>query len=132
MRDSGYTSHVGDIDLSGVNPLATVTALAERSVALIAARAHLSIDLTTKNGTLNANSQPRIAPPEASAQLRMLRDATESIGWRFTELLCGKFRLTTLGGKLSEYAAISRGTQFPMEMMLTIEIRRGTKGMTRT
>ncbi|TGZ83644.1 FAD/NAD(P)-binding domain-containing protein [Ascodesmis nigricans] len=48
----------------GVNPFATITALAERSVALVAKKHGLKIDLETKNGLLDPlRGKPRVVFP---------------------------------------------------------------------
>ena len=50
-------------DNEGVNPIATVTALAERSLALLAEKYAFSINLGTRNGNLDVNSVPRVSKP---------------------------------------------------------------------
>jgi hypothetical protein len=105
----------------GVNPLATITALSERSVQLLAKNSGLSIDLDTKNGVLDSHSSPKVS--------RKLRkhcgtDKTEatSIGWQFTESLSGKFYLGPSKESIGLSDRFRNGSSCDMQMLLTIDI----------
>lgn len=79
----------------GVNPFATITALAERSVGLICERQGWGIDLTTRNGELDLlNSKPRMHRPLANdleVAKAQIVDATRDgeTGVRFAEVMEG-------------------------------------------
>jgi hypothetical protein len=79
-------------DSSGVNPLATITALAERSVELIATRNGFTID-HSKNGKLDVFGKPtQYFPltPDMIAAHKVIRSAGLSGGGiRFTEVMDG-------------------------------------------
>lgn len=77
----------------GVNPFATITALAERSLDCLAAKYGMAIDLETKNGKLDlVNGKPRVRWPLTEemkeAQESILAAAGES-GVRFAEVMDG-------------------------------------------
>ncbi|KOS39234.1 hypothetical protein ACN38_g9926 [Penicillium nordicum] len=71
----------------GVNPLATISALSERSVNLITERSGLSIDLETNNQPLNAYSKPSVSWDSQGQQ--DTKKGPQSIGWQFTEIMHG-------------------------------------------
>ncbi|KIK66211.1 hypothetical protein GYMLUDRAFT_38025 [Collybiopsis luxurians FD-317 M1] len=75
----------------GVNPLATITALAERSVHLIAQQKGWKIDLATKNGKLDLFGTPaRSFPltPDMEGIVNTTNSPTDG-GMRFTEIMDG-------------------------------------------
>ena len=78
----------------GVNPFATITALAERSVMAAAKRAGLHIDYKTKNGTLDLYGPPAVSQPMAR-ELSLAHDLitkstrAKTQGVQFTELMSG-------------------------------------------
>lgn len=76
----------------GVNPFATITALAERSVHLIALSKGLHIDTATKNGRLNLFGTPTrsisLTPAMVQAQNTINLSKTSG-GVRFTETMQG-------------------------------------------
>ncbi|KAL0568713.1 hypothetical protein V5O48_013266, partial [Marasmius crinis-equi] len=75
----------------GVNPLATITALAERSVHLIARQKGWEIDLTTKNGKLDLFGTPaRSFPltPDMAGIANAMNTPTDG-GMQFTEIMDG-------------------------------------------
>jgi hypothetical protein len=78
----------------GVNPFATITALAERSVEAAAERAGVRIDYHTQNGVLDLYSRPRHPHPlDESRRTAFLtiKDAKDSSaqGIEFTEVMAG-------------------------------------------
>lgn len=78
-------------DNEGVNPIATITALAERSLTLLAKKYAFSIDLETRNGNLDVNSLPRVSKPlhPHPDKATAITKGAENIGWQFTEVLDG-------------------------------------------
>ncbi|KAJ7097404.1 hypothetical protein C8R44DRAFT_949487 [Mycena epipterygia] len=76
----------------GVNPLATITALAERSVDLIANNNGLTID-RSKNGRLDLFGKPAmyfaLTPEMAAASEKIRSERLSEGGIRFTEVLAG-------------------------------------------
>ncbi|KAK5676539.1 hypothetical protein LTS10_010840 [Elasticomyces elasticus] len=78
----------------GVNPLATITALAERSVRFAAERAGITIDYDSRNGTLDLFGQPRHFP-QMAGNLKTAYDtikaaaASDAQGIQFTEVMSG-------------------------------------------
>lgn len=85
----------------GVNPFATITALAERSVAHAAKNLNITIDYDTKNGLLDLFGKPQHAPMqlqsystqnrEVNAATKMIDDCKDSkiSGFGFTEVMEG-------------------------------------------
>ncbi|KAF7926366.1 uncharacterized protein EAE98_006661 [Botrytis deweyae] len=85
----------------GVNPFATITALAERSVAHAAKNLNLSIDYDTSNGVLDLFGEPKYAPMQLQSygtQNFEVEEATKMIdesensktsGFGFTEVMEG-------------------------------------------
>ncbi|GKZ48512.1 hypothetical protein AbraIFM66951_000584 [Aspergillus brasiliensis] len=110
----------------GVNPMATIIALAERSVELIAKRREFSIDTDTPNGTLDASSQRMISRNVAHG----FQDTDKSyhllspIGWQFTEVLDGHIYLQSNDVGFDTCEALGRGSSCTMRMFLTVEICR--------
>ncbi|KXG53031.1 uncharacterized protein PGRI_000810 [Penicillium griseofulvum] len=111
----------------GVNPLATISALSERSVNLLAERSRLSIDLKTKNQPLNAYSKPSVSWDYQEHQDRT-KEAPQSIGWQFTETMHGYI---SMGSDIESFALsekVGKGSSCAMRMFLTIEICRREEG----
>lgn len=113
--------------LTGVNPLATISALSERSVNLITERSGLSIDLETNNQPLNAYSKPSVSWDSQGQQ--DTKKGPQSIGWQFTEIMHGYI---SMGSEIGDFALSERagkGSSCAMRMFLTIELcrRRGKK-----
>ncbi|KAI2894196.1 CAZyme family AA3 [Aspergillus niger] len=78
----------------GVNPFATITAFAERSVEMVARRRNIAIDYNTKNGQLDMFGTPAYRSPQdaETAQLAYrLAKATENqnAGVVFSEIMNG-------------------------------------------
>lgn len=110
--------------LLGVNPLATITALAERSVALVAEESGLEIDLETSNGDLDIDSRPRVSRYKGSLDGKGLI----STGWQFTEALEGY--ISVPGGSSFEISEREgKGSSSAIRMLLTVEIQRRVQGM---
>jgi hypothetical protein len=105
----------------GVNPLATITALSERSVSYLAKRSGLSIDLETKNGVLDSYSNPRISRNHGDHEDNIKRESN-SIGWRFTETLCGQVFMGARKKDLGRFDKVGKGPSCAMRMFLTIEL----------
>jgi hypothetical protein len=113
--------------LAGVNPLATISALSERSVSLIAERSGLSIDLETENQPLNAYSKPSVSWDCQNHQ-NSTKKAPQSIGWQFTEIMHGHVRMGSEIGSFAVAERVGKGASCSMWMFLTVEIcRRGGK-----
>ncbi|KAL5350902.1 hypothetical protein ACLOAV_004475 [Pseudogymnoascus australis] len=78
----------------GVNPFATITALAERSVELVARKQGINIDFETKNGILNLFGRPSfpvLDNTDLQATEEIISDATDNqtSGIGFTEVMSG-------------------------------------------
>lgn len=112
--------------MAGVNPLATISALSERSVSLIAERSGLSIDLETENRSLNAHSKPSVSWDCQNHQ-KSTKKAPQSIGWQFTEIMHGHIRMGPEIGSFTVSERIGKGASCSMRMFLTVKICRGGK-----
>ncbi|CEJ56572.1 hypothetical protein PMG11_02774 [Penicillium brasilianum] len=112
----------------GVNPLATISALSERSLGLITKRAGLAIDFESKNDILKAGSKPKVSRSHYNPR-RSIRQTCKSISWQFTENLFGYFsdRLGDRDPSVSEI--LGRGSSCAMRVLATIEIWRQEKGL---
>ncbi|KAL4811603.1 hypothetical protein BDW67DRAFT_179441 [Aspergillus spinulosporus] len=113
----------------GINPLATITALAERSVALVADARGLKIDLETRNGDIDTYSQRRVSRSNNS-HTKTNRDYV-SIGGHFTESLKGHVAVPS---SCESYAVAERegkGCSSTMSILLTVEIHRRVEANTR-
>ncbi|KAJ0161741.1 hypothetical protein CTA2_5668, partial [Colletotrichum tanaceti] len=82
----------------GVNPFATITALAERSVEKVAEEFHINIDLKTKNGSLNLFAEPahnQFKQEDDNIQVARVREIIKTArddktpGIAFTEMMDG-------------------------------------------
>lgn len=104
-----------------MNPLATISALSERSVDLIAKKNGLSIDLMSRNEPLDINSTPKVSNDNQYRQ-----DSTElgpsSIGWQFTEALSGHIYIGPNFKHDELFEDMGRDYSCAMQMLLTIEI----------
>jgi hypothetical protein len=118
-----------DDDL-GANPLATISALAERSLALLAERSKLSIDLETRNGNLDACSKPMVSRPYQyrANEAKNINEGAQSIGWQFTEILKGHICVNPNIEDFAVSETSGKGSSCAMQMCLTIEICRKSKG----
>ncbi|KAF9890820.1 hypothetical protein FE257_005391 [Aspergillus nanangensis] len=128
---------LGDANMSrngmgsdGVNPLATITALAERSVDLLSQKYGFIIDTETPNGSLNGGSQARIS--NFSTHSSTIKEATMAnipIGWQFSEVLRGNVWLTPedMNYATSKNTGKNGGKiAWPIQMNLTMELRRSS------
>jgi hypothetical protein len=104
-----------------VNPLATISALSERSVSLVTKKAGLSIDFKTLNGPLDAKSKPKVCRDSENSQSNIEKNSN-SIGWQFTEALSGNIYMgpDVKNFELSE--SMGKGSSCAMQMFLTIQI----------
>ncbi|KAL4894560.1 FAD/NAD(P)-binding domain-containing protein [Aspergillus ambiguus] len=114
----------------GVNPLATITALAERSVSLVAEGSGTLIDLETGNRTLEYGSTPMVSRPKSSEHGNDRDDPYDSIGWQFTEVLDGYISIQPSTVSIEACEAIGKASSSTMRMALTVVIchKRGTLG----
>ncbi|KUM59825.1 hypothetical protein ACN42_g7321 [Penicillium freii] len=92
----------------GVNPLATISALSERSVNLITERSGLSIDLETNNQPLNAYSKPCVSWDYQGQQ--DTKKGPQSIGWQFTEIMHGA-ALKIVDGTVDFFAPLEENAE---------------------
>ncbi|CAI7568320.1 unnamed protein product [Penicillium glandicola] len=106
----------------GVNPLATISALSERSVSLITEKSGLSIDLETENQPLNADSKPSVSWDFQDQD--STKRAPQSIGWQFTEIMHGYISMGSNIGNFALSERVGKGSSCAMRMFLTIEICR--------
>ncbi|KAL3470296.1 FAD/NAD(P)-binding domain-containing protein [Aspergillus californicus] len=115
----------------GVNPLAAITALAERSVALLAEQSGVSVDLETRNGSLDVDSRPRVShlPDHRSDRSHnKFKDEYGSTGWQFTESLEGYVGVPSNVSDFHVSEEEGKGSSSAMKMVLTVEIQRRTHG----
>ena len=110
----------------GVNPLATISALAERSLVLLSEKLAFSIDMDTRNGDLDADSQPMVSRLHQACpkHVKGIEESAESIGWQFTEVLNGNF---CVNPKIKDFVVsenTGKGSSCAMQIYLTIEIFR--------
>jgi hypothetical protein len=114
----------------GANPLATISALAERSLALLAERSKLSIDLETRNGNLHACSKPMVSRPCQSRanEAENIKGGAQSIGWQFTEILKGHICIDSNIEDFAVSETSGKRSSCAMQMYLTVEICRKSKG----
>jgi hypothetical protein len=113
--------------LVGINPLATITALAERSVALVAEERGMEIDLETTNGDIDAYSQRRVSHSDSS-RTETNRDYV-STGWHFTESLEGHVAVPSSCASYAVAEREGKGCSSTMSILLTVEIYRRVEGM---
>ncbi|GLA98439.1 hypothetical protein AtubIFM57143_006381 [Aspergillus tubingensis] len=110
----------------GVNPMATITALAERSIDLISKKRQFFIDTDTPNGRLGVYSQPMVSRrvEHGFQKAAKVDQAPLSIGWQFSEVLDGHIYMQSndLGSDACE--TLGRSSSCTMRMFLTIEICR--------
>ncbi|KAL4772074.1 hypothetical protein BDW60DRAFT_222698 [Aspergillus nidulans var. acristatus] len=112
----------------GINPLATITALAERSVALVAEERGMEIDLETTNGDIDAYSQRRVSHSDSS-RTETNRDYV-STGWHFTESLEGHVAVPSSCASYAVAEREGKGCSSTMSILLTVEIYRRVEGGT--
>ena len=111
----------------GVNPLATITALSERSVQLLVKKTGLSIDFATKNGVLDTYSKPRVSRnPQIPNETMNIE--TNPIGWQFTETLYGHIYMRAKDKVLGRSGKVEKGSSCAMRILLTIDICQPQKG----
>jgi hypothetical protein len=109
----------------GVNPFATITALAERSVEHVAAKRGIKIDYETKNGLLNLFGPPAkqlSLTPDLKAAIEIIEDAKRSTnsGTEFTEVMEGFIHV---GGEIEDFAVAeetARGASSSARFFLSV------------
>ncbi|KAK6342288.1 hypothetical protein TWF718_007691 [Orbilia javanica] len=94
----------------GVNPLATITAFAERSVELVAKKYRINIDYRTKNGTLDVFGSPAHAQSRDAVMQKVanaIRNAAENdkSGIGFSEVMSGYIHL---GADVADFDVAAR------------------------
>jgi hypothetical protein len=112
---------------SGVNPLATISALAERTSALLAEKYNFSIDLKTQNGNVDYNSTPRLNRSRLH-DAKIANGIGESVGWQFTEVLKGRISIS-VDGDLGVPGSRGKSSSCAMTASLTIDLYK-SKGTT--
>ncbi|KAL4744451.1 hypothetical protein BDW72DRAFT_209007 [Aspergillus terricola var. indicus] len=112
----------------GINPLATITALAERSVALVAEAKGMNIDMETKNGDIDTNTRRRVSRSKSS-HTETNRDYV-STGWHFTESLDGHVAVPSSCASYAVAENEGKGCSSKMRVLLTVEVHRRVGGST--
>ncbi|KAF3387489.1 hypothetical protein F1880_001180 [Penicillium rolfsii] len=111
----------------GVNPLATISALSERSLSLITEKAGLTIDLERRNGILEPNSKPEVSRSRSDPH-HSIRQNFKSTGWQFTENLFGYFSDKSGDRDFSISESLGKGSSCAMRILATIQLWREEKG----
>lgn len=117
-------------DNGGVNPMATITALAERSLALLAEKYMFSINLETRNANLDVNSVPRVSKPlhPHLDKAAIITKGAKSIGWQFTEVLDGYIDINPGREDFAVHESRGKSSSCAMLAYLTVEIFCNSKG----
>ncbi|KAL4940401.1 hypothetical protein BDV06DRAFT_20342 [Aspergillus oleicola] len=109
----------------GVNPLATITALAERTIDLLAQEKGHTVDLVTENGNIDRDSRPRITLRNGNYE----NDSDYApTGWQFTEALDGHVSTPTRTSEPLVAEEVGRGSASMIRMTLTVDIHRRVRG----
>ncbi|KAK8242173.1 hypothetical protein IWZ00DRAFT_443295 [Phyllosticta capitalensis] len=107
----------------GVNPFATITALAERSIDLLALQRGWAID-QTPNGRLDLFGKPKrsfsLTPEMVNAQ-SLARLAPKSGGVRFTEILEGHLHIGDNIGDFAVAESVAKGSSSSARLYLSVE-----------
>jgi len=109
----------------GVNPLATITALAERSVEVVAARKGIKIDYETKNGLLNLfgpSAKSLALTPDLELAVKTIEQAKKekTLGTGFTEVMEGHIYA---GGDIQDFnvaAQVAKGNSSSARFFLSV------------
>jgi hypothetical protein len=109
----------------GVNPFATITALAERSVEHVAAKRGIKIDYDTKNGVLDLFGPPGRSLPVTPAlqyatQIIEESQKSNALGTAFTEVMDGYIYA---GGDIEDFnvaAEVARGVSSSARIFLSV------------
>lgn len=108
-----------------MNPLATITALAERSVHLISLKNGWEVDLKTKNGRLDLFGEPKRSFPltpdmiEASKAIKSL--CPTDGGVRLTEVMDGHIHI---GADIEDFAVaenVAKGASSSARFYLSVD-----------
>jgi len=97
---------------------------------LLAEKSKLSIDLETRNGNLDTGSTPMVSRPcqYRVNEAKNIKEGARSIGWQFTEIFKGHFRVNSNIEDFVVSETSGKGSSCEMQMYLTIEIYRKSKG----
>lgn len=111
--------------LQGVNPFATITALVERSVDVIAKKDGLNV-ATSKNGRLNLFGRPARSfalAPDIVASRKGTHSASSSEGGvRFTEILDGHIHI---GDSIDDFRIaenVAKGAASSARLYITVDV----------
>lgn len=104
----------------GVNPLATITALAERSCELFTREKQWSVD-ETENGTLDLFGEPRVCHAHSSDLSHYDGSKADSAGIRFTEIMEGFIHI---GGNITDFDVahnVAKGASSLASLYITVD-----------
>lgn len=109
-----------------VNPLATISALAERSLDRIAQQYNYSINMSSTNGDLDVSSEPSVSTHDLHNPQDHpdIHEPSRSIGWQFTEVLVGYISMQRNNVDFTVAEALGKSASSEMRMFLTVEICR--------
>lgn len=104
----------------GINPFATITALAERTCDLLIIEKSLAID-ETENGILDLFGPPKISNPIPSYLKEYKAQSSDNVGVRFTEIMDGYIHI---GDNISDFEAaydVAKGASSSASLYLTVD-----------
>jgi hypothetical protein len=107
----------------GINPFATITALAERSCDLLIKEKKWTVD-ETENGTLDLFGQPKVAHAIPSYLKGYDENAADRNGVRFTEIMDGHIHI---GDNIDDFEVaheVAKGSSSAASFYLTVDIFR--------
>ncbi|KAE8422651.1 FAD/NAD(P)-binding domain-containing protein [Aspergillus pseudocaelatus] len=110
----------------GINPLATISALAERSLEKISQEYKYPNNMSSTKGGLDTSSEPSVSThdlPDPQDHTDVY-EQTRSIGWQFTEALVGYVSTQRKNVDFVVSEALGKSASSEMRMFLTIEIYR--------
>ncbi|GME39447.1 glucose-methanol-choline oxidoreductase [Neofusicoccum parvum] len=127
---SGVTNHLGQVFSGedsevhgGVNPFATITALAERSVDAIAKDRAYQIDMLTKNGKLDLFGKPAKSVPLTLGMMnaqKAMEKSTKSRGVQFTEIMDGHIHIGDNIGDYTIAEKVAKGSSSSAHLYLSV------------
>ncbi|GME43003.1 glucose-methanol-choline oxidoreductase [Neofusicoccum parvum] len=107
----------------GVNPFATITALAERSVDAIAKDRAYQIDMLTKNGRLDLFGKPAKSVPLTPGMMKAqkaMEKSTKSRGVQFTEIMDGHIHIGDNIGDYTIAEKVAKGSSSSARLYLSV------------